>query len=65
MLPINLLVGSPLRMLRDECVFAADYFAFEVRGKTWVVFGEACTISAMSNFTRVERQTFDAQVAAQ
>jgi hypothetical protein len=41
-LPIDLLVGPPLRMLRYECVFASNDLAFEVRGEARVVFGQPC-----------------------
>lgn len=38
MLPVDLFVRAPFWMLRDECVFAADYFALKVSSETRVVF---------------------------
>ena len=37
-LPVDLLVGAPFRMLCNEGVFGSDYLAFEVRRQTWMVF---------------------------
>lgn len=37
-LPVDLLVGAPFRMLCNEGVFGSDDLAFEVRRQTWVVF---------------------------
>jgi hypothetical protein len=37
-LPVNLLVGTPLGMLCNERIFAADYFTLKVRGEAWMIF---------------------------
>lgn len=42
MLPINLLVGAPLRMLCYEGVFISDDFALEVCGQARMVFCQPC-----------------------
>jgi hypothetical protein len=39
-LPVDLFVGAPFRMLCNEGVFASDDLAFEVRCQAWVVFGQ-------------------------
>ncbi len=40
-LQINLIIRSPVLMLRQECVFGADNFAFEIGRKSWMIFGQA------------------------
>ena len=40
-LAIDLLVRSPLGVLGNECVFAADDLALKVRSQAWMVFREA------------------------
>ena len=46
-LPVDLLVRAPLRMLRYEVVLVADDLAFEVGGQAGVVVRQACQISAV------------------
>lgn len=46
MLSVDLLVRAPLRVLGDECVFAANYFSFKVRCQTRVIFRQAWEVSA-------------------
>jgi len=44
MLSVDLLVRAPLWMLRDKRILAADYFPFEVSGKTWEVLCQSCAV---------------------
>lgn len=40
-LPVDLLIRAPFRMLCDECIFAANYFTFKVCRQAGVVFRQA------------------------
>jgi hypothetical protein len=62
-LPIDLLVRPPLRMLRNKCVLASNNLAFEVRGEARVVFGQPCGALDVCQSHIAEVRTFDAQVA--
>lgn len=40
MLSVNLFVGTPFRVLGNECVFASDDLALEVCRQAGMVFGQ-------------------------
>ena len=63
MLPVNLLVGTPLGVLCYEVVLVADDLAFEVGGQTGVVVRQACQISAVLLCNGFSRRTLNAQIS--
>lgn len=69
---VHLVVCAPVIVLGEEVVFCANDFSLEIGGQCWVVLGQSypkergwLAMTQLENSAESERQTLDAQVAAE